>query len=195
MRELNVETLTQEKKLLIEKCIKSNKKFQNNEDLYDDFFNETYKSALALLSNVSSEATVEMYLKRVVTSSMINVLKDSGRLRRTSQGYTATPTVSLETVEDEYNSEFANKEVVFKNVVVQESPEDAFIKREVLKNITQILNDIEQKEPQKQYLELFKLRYEDGLTQSEIAQEMGISQSEVSKKLFKLMNKVKENLN
>ena len=190
-----MESLTQEKKLLIEKCIKNNRKFQNNEDLYDDFFNETYKSAVSLLTNVSSEATIEMYLKRVVTSSMINVLKDSGRLRRTSGGYKATPTVPLETVMDEYNADFASRNVVFKTVEFEESPEDAFIKREVLKNITKILNEIEQKEPEKHYLTLFKLRYEDGLTQSDIAHELGISQSEVSKKIFRLMSKVKESLN
>ncbi len=190
-----METLTPEKKLLIEKCIKSNKKFQNNEDLYDDFFNETYKNALSLLSSVSSESTMELYLKRVVTSAMINVLKDSGRLRRTSQGYRATSTVSIEAISDTYNPEFANATIIFKNVQLEENPEDAFIKREILKNITRILNEIEQKEPDKQYLTLFKLRYEDGLTQNEIALKLGISQSEVSKKLFKLMSKVKENLN
>ena len=47
----------------------------------------------------------------------------------------------------------------------------------------------------KKYLTLFKLRYEDGLTQSDIAHELGISQSEVSKKIFRLMSKVKEYLN
>lgn len=190
-----MESLTLEKKLLIEKCIKSNRKFQNNEDLYDDFFNETYKSALSLLTSVSSEATIELYLKRVVTSAMINVLKSSGRLRRTSQGYQATPSVPIDAVVDTYNPEFANAQIVFKNVQVEENPEDAFIKREILKSITKILNEIEQKEPEKQYLTLFKLRYEDGLTQNEIAVKLGISQSEVSKKLFRLMSKVKENLN
>ena len=84
MREPNVESLSLEKRLLIEKCIKSNKKFQNNEDLYEDFFNETYQKSLSLLTSVSSETTLELYLKRVVTSAMVNVLKDSGRLRRTS---------------------------------------------------------------------------------------------------------------
>lgn len=190
-----METLTPEKKLLIEKCIKNNKKFQNNEDLYDDFFNETYKNALSLLNAVSSESTIELYLKRVVTSSMINVLKDSGRLRRTSQGYQATPSVSIDSVLDTYNPEFLNTRIIFKNVQLEDNPEDAFIKRELLKNITRILNEIEKKEPDKQYLTLFKLRYEDGLTQNEIALKLGISQSEVSKKLFKLMAKVKENLN
>lgn len=190
-----METLTPEKKLLIEKCIKNNKKFQNNEDLYDDFFNETYKNALSLLKTVSSEATIELYLKRVVTSSMINVLKDSGRLRRTSQGYQATPSVPIDSVLDTYNPEYLNTRIIFKNVQLEDNPEDAFIKRELLKNITRILNEIEKKEPDKQYLTLFKLRYEDGLTQNEIALKLGISQSEVSKKLFKLMAKVKENLN
>ncbi len=190
-----METLTPEKKLLIEKCIKNNKKFQNNEDLYDDFFNETYKNALSLLKTVSSESTIELYLKRVVTSSMINVLKDSGRLRRTSQGYQATPSVPIDSVLDTYNPEYLNTRIIFKNVQLEDNPEDAFIKRELLKNITRILNEIEKKEPDKQYLTLFKLRYEDGLTQNEIALKLGISQSEVSKKLFKLMAKVKENLN
>ena len=190
-----METLTPEKKLLIEKCIKNNKKFQNNEDLYDDFFNETYKNALSLLKTVSSESTIELYLKRVVTSSMINVLKDSGRLRRTSQGYQATPSVPIDSVLDTYNPEYLNTRIIFKNVQLEDNPEDALIKRELLKNITRILNEIEKKEPDKQYLTLFKLRYEDGLTQNEIALKLGISQSEVSKKLFKLMAKVKENLN
>lgn len=190
-----METLTPEKKLLIEKCIKNNKKFQNNEDLYDDFFNETYKNALSLLKTVSSESTIELYLKRVVTSSMINVLKDSGRLRRTSQGYQATPSVPIDSVLDTYNPEYLNTRIIFKNVQLEDNPEDAFIKRELLKNITRILNEIEKKEPDKQYLTLFKLRYEYGLTQNEIALKLGISQSEVSKKLFKLMAKVKENLN
>ncbi len=190
-----METLTPEKKLLIEKCIKNNRKFQNNEDLYDDFFNETYKNALSLLSAVSSDSTIELYLKRIVTSSMINVLKDSGRLRRTSQGYQATPSVSIDSILDTYNPEYLNTRIIFKNVQLEDNPEDAFIKREILKNITRILNEIEKKEPDKQYLTLFKLRYEDGLTQNEIALKLGISQSEVSKKLFKLMAKVKENLN
>ena len=195
MRELNVESLTEEKRLLIEKCIRANKKFTNNEDLFEDFFNETFKNSKSLLSTVSSTSTMELYLKRVVTSAMVNVLKNAGRVRRTAEGYQATNTVSLESLVDKYNPDFANKKIVFKNVDVEASPEDIFIKHDILKNITKILNEIEQKEPEKQYLSIFKLRYQDGLTQNEIALKLGISQSEVSKKLFKLMSKVREELN
>ena len=47
----------------------------------------------------------------------------------------------------------------------------------------------------KNYLKLYDLRYEKGMTQTEIAEELNLSQSEVSKRLFKLMDKVKQAFN
>ena len=77
--------LTQDKIDLISKIIKNDRKYPNNEDLYDDFFNETCKRSVAILNAVESETTLEAYLKRVVTTSIVTVLKDSGRLRRTNE--------------------------------------------------------------------------------------------------------------
>ena len=57
------------------------------------------------------------------------------------------------------------------------------------------VNEIDANEPDKNYLKLYALRYEKGLTQNEIAERLNISQSEVSKRLFKLMNKVKQAFN
>ena len=71
--------LAQDKINLIERLIKTNRKFVNNEDLYDDFFNETCKRSLPIISTISSDSTLEVYLKKVATSSILNVLKDSGR--------------------------------------------------------------------------------------------------------------------
>ena len=190
-----VENLTQDKTLLIEKYIKSNKKYLSNEDLYDDFYNETCKNSYALLSTVKSVSALELYLQKVVSNSMINVLKDAGRLRRTGRGYKALDTVSYDEVVDEYNENFVSGAVSYKDVNIAESPEDLFVKREILKNIAKTLNEIDTAEPAEKYLEIYKLRYEKGLTQREIADIVGISQSEVSKKLFKLMSKVKESLN
>ena len=45
------------------------------------------------------------------------------------------------------------------------------------------------------YLQIYKLRYDNGMTQKEISEELGLSQSEISKRLFRLMKKVKESLN
>lgn len=190
-----VETLTQENKLLIEKYIKNNKKYSNNEDLYDDFYSETCKNSFALLSSVKSTSTIELYLQKVVSNSMINVLKNSGRLRRTGEGYKPVETVSFDDAIDEFNEKFKAQNLSFSHADIAETPEDLFVKREILKNIAQTLNIIDTAEPSERYLEIFKLRYDQGLTQREIAENLGISQSEVSKKLFKLMAKVKESLN
>ena len=59
----------------------------------------------------------------------------------------------------------------------------------VIDSIHQINNE----EPEKQYLDIYKLRYQEGMTQSEIAEELNLSQSEISKRLFKLMQKIKKN--
>ena len=88
--------LTQDKIDLIGKIIKKDRKYPNNEDLFDDFFNETCKRSVAIFENLENEASLETYLRRVVTTSIINVLKDSGRLRRSKGMYVPTKEVSLD---------------------------------------------------------------------------------------------------
>lgn len=56
--------LAQDKIDLIEKIIKNDRKFANNEDLFDDFFNETCKRSLLIVKTVTSDATLEAYLKK-----------------------------------------------------------------------------------------------------------------------------------
>ena len=68
--------LAQDKIDLIEKIIKSDRKFADNEDLYDDFFNETCKRSLIIVKTVKSDETLEAYLRKIVTTSILNVLKN-----------------------------------------------------------------------------------------------------------------------
>ena len=191
--------LAQDKLNLIEKLIKSNRKFINNEDLYDDFFNETCKRSLPIISTISSDATLEVYLKKVATSSILNVLKDSCRLRRTRDSFISTKEVSLDTRTPEpsnsYSNTYADIKIQYEPIDFENGPEDIAVKNEALRIVIDSLHQINNAEPEKQYLEIYKRRYQDGMTQSEIAQELNLSQSEVSKRLFKLMKKVKESFN
>lgn len=57
--------IAQDKIDLIEKIIKNDRKFANNEDLYDDFFNETCKRSLLIVKTVTSDVTLEAYLKKL----------------------------------------------------------------------------------------------------------------------------------
>ena len=179
--------IAQEKIDLISKIIKSDRKFRNNEDLYDDFFNEACKRSVAIIDAIESESTLETYLKRIVTTSIVNVLKDSGRLRRTRSGYMSTKEVALDADEDIYS----NINIDYSNINLPEDPENIVIQKELLTFIAQAIKNVDDEEPDKGYLKMYVMRYDKGMTQREIADELGISQSEVSKRLYRLMEKVR----
>lgn len=186
--------LAQDKINLIERLIKTNRKFINNEDLYDDFFNETCKRSLPIISMISSDATLEVYLKKVATTSILNVLKDSGRLRRTHDSYTPVKEVPLEN-SPAYSNVYAEINIDYESVDFDDGPEDIAVKNEALTLLIDSLHKVNAQEPEKQYLDLYVLRYQEGMTQAEIAEELNISQSEVSKRLFKLMQKIRSFFN
>lgn len=181
--------LAQDKLDLIEKVIKNNTKYLTNEDLYEDFFNETCKRSLSVVKVVSSEAALESYLKKIATTSILNVLKDSGRLRRTKSGFVKTDEILVEDTID-----YSNFKVSYDEFKIEESPETVMVKNDILQNIFNTVVKIDDEEPKKQYLQIYQLRYDNGMTQKEISEELGLSQSEVSKRLFKLMEKVKQSL-
>ena len=190
---------TQDKIDLIERIIKNDRKFANNEDLYDDFFNETCKRSLNIVKTITSDATLEAYLKKIATTSILNVLKDSGRLRRTREGFTPTKEISIEQIHEESNKEsgniYANTKIIYETADIKDTPEDTLLKKEILQHVINSLEKIDSEDPDKKYLQIFKLRYDNGMTQKEIAQDLNLSQSEVSKRLFKLMEKIKQSFN
>ena len=181
--------LTQDKIDLISRIIKSDRKFSNNEDLYDDFFNETCKRSVAIFETVESEVTLESYLKRIVTTSIVNVLKDSGRLRRTKSGYMSTKEVVTDTKE---TVDYSGINISYASVNIPVNPEEIVIQKDILRFVAETITKIDAEYPAEQFLEIYKLRYDKGMTQKEISEELGLSQSEVSKRLFKLTQKVKQ---
>lgn len=196
--------ITQEKIDLISKIIKNDRKFQNNEDLFDDFLNETCRRSAAIISSIDNGATLEAYLRKVVSTSIISVLKDSGRLRRSKSGYTATVEVPIETVApvvEEITPQptdspvnlfnYSSFDSGYASINIPMNPEDNAIHNEVVNFIADTLERINEEEPEEKFMDIFILRYDKGLTQREMAQELGISQSEVSKRIYSLIDKVK----
>jgi len=183
--------LTQDKIDLISRIIKNDRKYPNNEDLYDDFFNETCKRSVAILDTIDSEITLEPYLKRVVTTSIINVLKDSGRLRRTKTGYMSTKEVVMPPAE---TVNYQDISINYANINVPQNPEDVVIQKDILRIVAKTIRQIDKDYPEKDYLHIYTLRYDKGMTQKEISEQLGISQGEISKRLYKLMDKVKSTI-
>lgn len=191
MRDYHVD-LAQDKIELIERIVRNDKKFENNEDLFDDFVNETCKRSLSVIKTISSEDTLEIYLRKVAATSIINVLKNSGRLRRTRQGFIPSKEVSLDAVSEVFKPiDYSRVNIEYKQFKIQETPEDVVIKKEILQKVIEYVYSIHNSDISKKYLDIYLLRYEKGYTQKEIAQELDLSQSEVSKRLFKLMDRIK----
>lgn len=202
---------------LIKKIIINDKKYLDNEDLFDDFFNETCKRSFLIIKSVKNESSLEAYLRKIVTTSIIQVLKDSGRVRRTQSGFVKVEEKPLEqvisqtleetipqTVEPIENSipteiipenKYSNVKINYDIIDMSETPEEVVIKKEILQKLYDTISIANNLNPQKQYLQLYNMRYVKSLKQKEIAQELNLSQSEVSKRLLELMNEVKTAFN
>lgn len=183
--------LEQEKINLIRKLIVSDRKYTDNEDLFDDFFNETYKRSFLIMKTVKKESSLESYLKKVATTSIINVLKDSGRVKRTNEGFVPHQESSLDQIITVGENKYSNVQINYDIVDVKDGPEEIVIKKETLQRLADALTIAHNTDPSKQYMQLYKLRYVNGMKQKEIAKELNLSQSEVSKRLLDLMKEVK----
>ncbi len=87
--------LLKEQRSLIEKIVKANPKYSGNEDLLEDFCSETYQKSYLILQTIKNVNTLEAYLKKVVSSAIIDVLRKSGRLVRSSKDYSQIKEISL----------------------------------------------------------------------------------------------------
>ncbi|MBR1424112.1 sigma-70 family RNA polymerase sigma factor [bacterium] len=181
--------LAQDKIELISKVIKEDRKYSSNEDLYDDFFNETCRRSMSIINAIDSETTLTAYLRRIATTSIINVLKDSGRLKRTKSGYMSTKEVIVENTDN--SLDYSRLTVDYSSVKVPQTPEEVVIQKDILQFVADTIKKIDKEDPDKQYLQIYTLRYDKGMTQNEISADLGISQSEISKRLYRLMDKVK----
>lgn len=194
--------IAQEKIDLIKKIIKSDKKYIDNEDLFEDFFNEACKRSFLIVKSVANESSLEAYLKKIVTTSIITVLKDEGRVRRTREGFIPEKTVSIEEIVSQPKVEtfipagkYSDIHINYDIVDLKDGPEEIVIKKEVLQTLIDAITVSHSNTPSKQFLQLYELRYVKGLKQKEIAQELNLSQSEVSKRLLELMEEVKTAFN
>ena len=187
--------LAQEKIDLIKKIIKSDKKYTSNEDLFEDFFNETYKRSFLIMKTVENASYLEAYLRKIATTSIVLVLKDSGRVRRTREGFIPTHEQSLDEIILVPENKYSNIQINYDIVDLKDGPEEIAIKKEVLQTLVDAVCIAHNNNPSRQYMQLYQLRYVKSLKQNQIAQELNLSQSEVSKRLLEMMELVKEAFN
>ena len=180
--------LVEEQRSLIEKIVKGNKNFRGNEDLFEDFCSEAFQKSYMIFNSSSNIQKIESYVTKVVHTSILSVLKNSGRVRRTNDGFVPTKEIKV--------PDFSSNTIVKPNVLgpdfvldfpdPKESAEEILITKDCLQRIADSVCVIHKELPSQNFLEIFSMRYFKGLKQAEIAKNLNLSQSEVSKRLMQL---------
>ena len=180
--------LVEEQRVLIEKFVKNNKNFSGNEDLFEDFCSEAFQKSYMIFNSTSNVQKIESYVAKVVHTSILNVLKNSGRVRRTSSGFVKTQEIKV----PEFSPNIEVKAEPLGPTFILDFPdpkataEDILITKDVVQRIADAVCIIHKEVPSQLFLDIFYLRYIKGLKQAEIASELNLSQSEVSKRLMQL---------
>ena len=180
--------LVEEQRSLIEKIVRNNKNFSGNEDLLEDFCSEAFQKSYLIFNSNADIEKVESYLAKVVHTSILSVLKNSGRIRRSNTGFVPTKEVVV--------PDFAESSVIKPNIfgpeLVLEFPdpretvEEVLITKDCLQRISDAVCVIHKESPSQSFYEIFTMRYVKGAKQNEIANSLNLSQSEVSKRLMRL---------
>ena len=180
--------LVEEQRSLIEKIVKNNKNFRGNEDLFEDFCSEAFQKSYMIFNSSSNIQKIESYVTKVVHASILGVLKNSGRVRRTNEGFVSTKEIQVA----DFNTQTVVKldvlgpEFVMDFPDPKESAEEILITQDCLQRIADSVCVIHKEVPSQNFLEIFYMRYVKGLKQAEIAKNLSLSQSEVSKRLMQL---------
>lgn len=180
--------LVEEQRSLIEKFVKTNKNFRGNEDLFEDFCSEAFQKSYMMFNSSSNVQKIESYVSKVVHTSILSVLKNSGRVRRTNEGYVPTKEIKV----PEFDSTATVKPQPLGPSFVldfpdpKETAEEILITKDCLQRIADAVCVIHKEVPSQLFLDIFYQRYVKGLKQAEIAKSLNLSQSEVSKRLMQL---------
>lgn len=118
-----------------------------------------------------------------------------GRVRRSHQGYVSNTDKETSSVEMKETALSGNYDTNYNFITINPTPEEIVINKEQLQSVYDSVVIAHSQNIEKQYLQIYELRYVEGKKQADIAREMNISQSQVSKRLFELMEAVKKSLN
>jgi len=168
--------------------VATNKRFKGNEDLFEDFCSEAFEKCCFLLQKTDEIQRIENYLNKLISSAIISVLKSSGRITRSADGYKniATQTVALENPLDNGFYDIKDTSINFVEKMTE---------KETLKEIYTLVLKLNDEHPKENYATIFYMKYVQNKKQREIASYLNISQGEVSKRLFNLIQMISEVMN
>lgn len=178
--------LVEEQRSLIEKIVKADRNFSGNEDLLEDFCSEAFQKSYMIFNSSSNINKIESYVKKVVHTSIVGVLRNSGRVRRSTEGYIPTKEIVVAEFSSNSTTNVMGREFILDFPDPKDSVEDVLITKDCLQRIADAVCIIHKEVPNQLFLDIFYKRYVQGQKQSEIAKSLGLSQAEISKRLMRL---------
>lgn len=183
------------------KYIKSNVKYQGNEDLCEDFLAESMRRSFSVLESVDDISFIEPYLKKVVNTSILTVLKNTGRVQRIRNSFAPAPKIlPLEQNVQMSQAEADAAPIQSQVFSIENLPdpradfEEATANKELLTQVCNAVMVADSTDNSKRYYEIFYKRYVELKKQAEIADELDISQSQVCKRLYELVKIIKNDV-
>lgn len=180
-------TIKAEHKELIASAIKRNPHYKGNEEFFAAFCDEVFHRVRNTLEILGDKLPPQTYLDKVIQKSILFVLKDKNRL--------STKVFDNESPIENLLSFNINEkgQTVFNIPYPNSEREKISIIHEQLRIIINNLYRLNDNEPEKKYLRLFELKYNQNLVLNDIAYYMDLSEAQVSQRLFELLGRLNDN--
>ncbi len=214
--------ITKETKALIESVIKESPKYKGNEELLDIFSDAIYKKSYLLIDAIKDKSRLRRHLITICDSTISQILKEKKRFDETklfteiqrkaalrnSQQNKRSYTGDVRPVQDKQQAPYSGEIVNIKEEVIKKERIDSVaslidpielfplrkVSQKALRMLIKAVKSADMRFPKRQYYEIFKLRYMQGLDQMEIASALEISQAELSKRFVELIRVVMKNV-
>jgi len=180
-------TIKAEHKELIESAIKRNPHYKGNEEFFNAFCDEVFHRVRNTLEVLGENLPPQSYLDKVTQKAILFVLKDKQRLV-TKFFDNESPLENL--LSFNINSK---GETVFNIPYPNSEREKISVLHEQLRIIINNLYRLNENEPEKKYLRLFELKYNQKLSISDLAYHMDLTEAQTSQRLFELLGKLNDN--
>ncbi len=176
---------------LIKQVVLSSDYYEGNEDLLYEFCQEVYGKSYLLFKTVSNHEYLKGYLRKIATTSIIKILKQKNRLKRNPSSYMTVkePAVDSNSAANDVKALPARNKHVYDVYKIEDPYEEDFepsFADSDIKKVLYLVQVIDSANPSQNYLALFKSRYIDNKSNSEIAQKLNLPENIVLQRLLEL---------
>lgn len=170
---------------LIIEVIKQNPRFVGNEHLLNEIYDDAVVRLGGILESVKDEAIVRSYVERIAKLSIITVSRNNGG---STKKQVVTRVAEVKEIQlagnhtDHYQFfeyESDGFETLIELTDVQRSEIEAGIQK------------LEKEYPTKEFIKLYRLRYQEHKTLEDISDTMNVSQAQAAERLFEITALVK----